>query len=53
MRKRIEDLVRDPERRRAMGVAGRRRIEERFDVRKKVESIEGLYRELLPGGAGL
>ena len=53
LRKRIEDLVRDPERRRAMGVAGRRRIEERFDVRKKVESIEGLYRELLPGGAGL
>jgi glycosyltransferase involved in cell wall biosynthesis len=28
----IERLVRDPERRRRMGEAGRRRVEERFDL---------------------
>jgi glycosyltransferase involved in cell wall biosynthesis len=39
-------LLRDPERSRRMGLAGRRRVEQVFDVRRMVADYEELYREL-------
>ncbi len=39
-------LLRDPERGRRMGEAGRRRVERAFDVRRMVADYENLYREL-------
>jgi glycosyltransferase involved in cell wall biosynthesis len=37
-------LWRDPERCRAMGLAGRRRVEQHFDIRQMVAAYEALYR---------
>jgi glycosyltransferase involved in cell wall biosynthesis len=49
----IETLIGDDERRRAMGVAALRRVDEVFDLRHHVRAIEALFAELLgdaPGG---
>jgi len=43
----VLSLLRDPERRLAMGAAGRRRAEELFDRRKCVKVLETLYDEVL------
>ena len=43
----IERLGNDPAFRRAMGKAGRRRVEEMFDQHKQITRIEQLYYELL------
>ena len=43
----ILSLFRDPERARRMGEAGRRRVEEAFNLRRVAAAYEGLYRELL------
>ncbi len=40
-------LLRDPERRLAMGAAGRRRAEELFDRRQCVKALEALYDQIL------
>jgi glycosyltransferase involved in cell wall biosynthesis len=40
-------LVRDPDRARAMGQEGRRRVRPRFDVKAMVHRIESVYTELL------
>lgn len=39
-------LLADPERRRAMGQAGRERVEERFDIRRLTRKIETVYKTL-------
>ncbi len=44
---RLEILARDPERRVAMGAAGRERMIERYAVERLVDDIDSLYRELL------
>jgi glycosyltransferase involved in cell wall biosynthesis len=44
---RLETLARDPERRAAMGSAGRERTLNRYAVERLVEDMDGLYRELL------
>lgn len=44
---RLETLARDPERRRAMGEAGRERVLRRYAVERLVEDVDALYRELL------
>ncbi|HKP09715.1 MAG TPA: glycosyltransferase, partial [Gaiella sp.] len=44
---RLEILARDPERRAAMGSAGRERTLNRYAVERLVEDMDGLYRELL------
>ncbi len=41
----FDTLARDPERRRAMGAAGRRQIEALFDSDKNVATLETLFRE--------
>jgi glycosyltransferase involved in cell wall biosynthesis len=46
---RLEDLARDPERRRRMGEAGRARALERYAVTRLVDDVDALYRELLSG----
>ena len=43
----VLSLLRDPDRARAMGEAGRMRVEEEFSIGKMVEGIESLYVELL------
>jgi glycosyltransferase involved in cell wall biosynthesis len=43
------ELARDPERRRTMGEAGRRRALEQFAERRNVDRTELLYREFLNG----
>ena len=45
----MRDLIREPERRRAMGEAGRKRVEEEFRVRTMVERFGELYEELARG----
>jgi glycosyltransferase involved in cell wall biosynthesis len=40
-------FLRNPERARRMGAAGRRRVEERFDLRRVVREYEALYLNLL------
>lgn len=45
----IESLIKDTERRRAMGVAARRRAEEIFPLEKVTEAHLAIYRELLQG----
>jgi glycosyltransferase involved in cell wall biosynthesis len=40
-------FLRDPERTRRMGAAGRRRVEEEFDLRRVVRAYEALYLKLL------
>jgi glycosyltransferase involved in cell wall biosynthesis len=42
----LEPLLRDPEQRRAMGAAARRRVEERFDAARTIEAVDALYREV-------
>jgi glycosyltransferase involved in cell wall biosynthesis len=42
----IESLLRDPDRRRAMGAAGRRHAEERFSARRALGQLEALYETL-------
>jgi glycosyltransferase involved in cell wall biosynthesis len=44
---RLEILARDPERRAAMGAAGRERMLERYGVDRLVDDVDVLYRELL------
>jgi glycosyltransferase involved in cell wall biosynthesis len=44
---RLEILARDPERRVAMGTAGRERVIERYAVERLVDDIDLLYRDLL------
>jgi glycosyltransferase involved in cell wall biosynthesis len=44
---RLEILARDPERRFAMGEAGRQRMLERYAVDRLVSDVDALYRELL------
>ena len=44
---RLEILARNPERRAAMGAAGRERTLSRYAVERLVEDMDGLYRELL------
>jgi sugar transferase (PEP-CTERM/EpsH1 system associated) len=41
------ELLREPQRAERMGMAGRRRIEEKFDLRSTVASYENLYAALL------
>jgi colanic acid/amylovoran biosynthesis glycosyltransferase len=43
----IAALARDPERRSAMGRAGRQRVEERFDLKKKIQKLTGVYEDVL------
>lgn len=43
----VTRLIEDEKLRRDMGRAGRRRVEEFFDIRSKVKEIEELYRELV------
>jgi len=45
----IVSLVREPERARELGRAGRRRVEERYSQSAGVRAIEALYREVLEG----
>jgi len=46
-----QDLIRDPERRRRMGDAGRRRIMERFSVSRFVAGLTAAYDDLLGAAA--
>jgi glycosyltransferase involved in cell wall biosynthesis len=48
----IEQLAADPDRRAAMGAAGRAKAVRDFDQRRQIEVVLGVYRELLerPGG---
>ncbi len=46
----LEDLMRDPDRRRAMGERGRRVAAERFDVETMVRATEAVYDEALARG---
>jgi glycosyltransferase involved in cell wall biosynthesis len=46
----LETLYRDPARRRAMGLAGRRRMEAMFDTQKNVGVLEALFRAALGAG---
>lgn len=43
----IQTLLNDPVRARAMGQAGRRRVEEQYTLRRHAEQIEAVYREVL------
>lgn len=43
----ILQLVRDPQRARAMGAAGRRRMLERFDEESAADGVEAVYRDVL------
>jgi glycosyltransferase involved in cell wall biosynthesis len=42
----LADLLDDPETRRQMGRAGRRRVKERFDFRHSADALDGLYQRL-------
>jgi colanic acid/amylovoran biosynthesis glycosyltransferase len=42
----IAELAADPERRRAMGRAGRRRVEEHFDLSKQMRKLAGIYEDV-------
>ncbi len=41
-------LIDDPALRRRMGTAGRKRVLEKFDQRKQIDALVGIYRSLLP-----
>ena len=43
----VSRLVADPQRRRAMGEAGRRLVVARYGIDRLVTDIDGLYRDLL------
>lgn len=47
MAEHIIELLSDPESARSMGESGRRRVNERFSSLKQLQSVEGLYTELL------
>jgi L-malate glycosyltransferase len=47
MAERLISLLRDPEKRRAMGVNGRRRVEQRFSCETRLKSTTELYQRLL------
>jgi glycosyltransferase involved in cell wall biosynthesis len=47
MAERLISLLRDPEKRRAMGVSGRRRIEQCFSTENRLEATIALYRKFL------
>lgn len=47
----VEDLLSAPERRRAMGAAGRARVEKDFELGALNDRLEGLYRALVAGRA--
>ena len=49
--KRTVELLRDPERRRAFGEAGRAFAAEHFSVERMVERVSGVYLDLLHGSA--
>jgi glycosyltransferase involved in cell wall biosynthesis len=42
----MRDLIRDPDRARALGVAGRRRVDEEFSARAMIDRFANLYEEL-------
>jgi len=43
----LTDVLADPEKAKAMGAAGRKRVEERFTWEIVTEQIEKVYREVL------
>jgi glycosyltransferase involved in cell wall biosynthesis len=45
----IAELLRDPERARAMGAAGRERRREHYDFGRTLHTLQGIYEELLDG----
>jgi glycosyltransferase involved in cell wall biosynthesis len=47
----LETLYRDPARRQAMGLAGRRRMEAMFDTERNVGVLEALFRAVLETGS--
>jgi len=47
MAEKLDLLVNDPERRRIMGMAGRKMVEEKYDIRKLNKKLVELYRSLL------
>ncbi len=51
MAARVGELLRDPQRRRAMGEAARKRVLERYSARGMVAQMEDLYDRLLDGPA--
>ena len=48
---RITELVRDPAKSNNMGSAGRKRVKERFSMKKMISDYEGLYRRILKNDA--
>jgi mannosyltransferase len=44
--KRIEDLLKDSERSKAMGIAGRKRVEIQFNIEREAREIFGIYENL-------
>lgn len=49
MAEKLDILVGNPGLRREMGMAGRKTVEEKYDIRKLNEKLVGLYRSLLAG----
>lgn len=47
MAERIISLLRDPDKRRAMGLNGRQRVEERFSCQSRLKNTSDLYRKFL------
>ncbi|MFA5339949.1 MAG: glycosyltransferase [Candidatus Omnitrophota bacterium] len=47
--KTILDILRDKARSGILGEAGRKTVEESFDLKRQIKKIEGIYRELLQG----
>lgn len=48
----LERLMSDPEQARAMGEAGKRRVQEAFDLEQMVTKIEDVYQRLIAARAG-
>jgi glycosyltransferase involved in cell wall biosynthesis len=47
MAERLTALLRDPEKRRTMGINGRRRVEQRFSTENRLKSTIALYQKFL------
>lgn len=47
----INALLADPQRRKAMGEAGRKKVEERFGIKRVVDSLESVYRDVVSARA--